>query len=133
MVQVVQKPTRIDQKTGKESLLDTIITTLSSYYQEPKCIAPLDVDNDKIGKKSDHQIVLMEPVNNCNPESARVQRVVKTRPITQKGLENMTTWLIDEKWTSVLTPKSAHKKAENFQDLLVEKFNLFFPKDPNIF
>ena len=128
LVQVVQKPTRIDPKTGKESILDTIMTTLSAYYQEPNCIAPLDIDINKIGKKSDHKIVLMEPITDCMSDSARIQRVVKIRPVTKKGLANMTNWLIDEKWTSVFSPISAHIKAENFQQLLVAKFNLFFPE-----
>ena len=48
MVQVVKMPTRIDPITGKESLLDPIITTLSSYYREPACLDPLDTDNKKV-------------------------------------------------------------------------------------
>ena len=79
LTQVVNKPTRIDPNTGKESLLDTIITTLSSFYQEPICVDPLDVDNDKQGKKSDHKIVIMKPINDQSYKSARIPRIVKTR------------------------------------------------------
>ena len=52
--QVVKQPTRIDPKTGRESLLDPVITSLSAYYQEPECIDPLDVDSDK---KEKNQII----------------------------------------------------------------------------
>ena len=128
LVQVVQEPTRIDKSTGKESVLDTITTTLSSCYQVPKSIDPLDVDNVNHGKKSDHKMVLMKPISGSNQQSARVQRVVKIRPITKKGLEKMTNWLIDEKWMTVFSSISAHEKANNFQKLLVEKYELYFPE-----
>ena len=70
----------------------------------------------------------MTPLDDKSTKSARVQRVVKFRPITKKGLEKMTDWLIDEKWESVYSPKSAHDKAENFQTLLLQKYHLFFPE-----
>ena len=35
LLQVVTKPTRIDPKTGREVILDPIITTLGIFYQEP--------------------------------------------------------------------------------------------------
>ena len=87
IVQVVQKPIRIDSNIGKESRLDTIITTLSSYYQEPNCIDTLDVDNEKNKEKSDHKIVFMEPIDDNSTKSARVQSVIKLRPVTKNGLE----------------------------------------------
>ena len=51
--QIVKNWTRLDPP----ALLDPIITTLSSYYQVPECLEPLDADPDK-DKRSDHRIVV---------------------------------------------------------------------------
>ena len=42
--QVVKNPTRLNPPR----ILDPIITTLSDYYQEPVCLAPLDADNEQM-------------------------------------------------------------------------------------
>ena len=70
MKQVVQNPTRLDPPR----IIDPIITTLSAYYQLPKCLAPLESDPDKNGKPSDHLMVLMEPINMLNNMPARTKR-----------------------------------------------------------
>ena len=100
-VQVVRKPTRIDPKTGKEAILDPVMMTFSQYYQEPLCLDPLDPDPDKDGKKSDHRIVLMKPINVINNMSARFTRTVKVRPIPESGIIKMRAWLMDETWDDV--------------------------------
>ena len=89
LVQVVRNPTRIDPKTGFEAILDPIIMTLSQYYQVPLCLDPLDPDPDKNGKKSDHRIVLMKPINIIDNKSARYSREIRVRPITQSGIDKM--------------------------------------------
>ena len=108
LVQVVRKPTRIDQITGKEAILDPIITTLSQYYQEPLCLEPLEPDVEKGGKKSDHKIVLMKPINEINNQSARITKVLKSRPITQSGIDKMRTWLIDQTWDGIYKAEDSH-------------------------
>ena len=63
MIQIVKLPTRIDPKTGSKKMIDPIIMTLSSYYQEPIVMEPLDPDPDKNGKPSDHKIILAKPIS----------------------------------------------------------------------
>ena len=46
LVQIVQEWTRLNPP----AILDPIIMTLSSYYQEPKCLEPLDCDPEKMGR-----------------------------------------------------------------------------------
>ena len=62
LVQVVTKPTRTDPVTGTQNILDPFITTMSQYYQTPSYLQPLDHDQDKNGKRSDHSIILMKPI-----------------------------------------------------------------------
>ena len=127
-VQVVRKPTRIDSKTGKEAILDPVMMTFSQYYQEPLCLDPLDPDPDKDGKKSDHRIVLMKPINVINNMSARFTRTVKVRPIPESGIIKMRAWLMDETWDDVSNEESAHNKASVFQKMLISKFETIFPE-----
>ena len=60
--QCVKSPTRL----SSPAILDIIVTDLCSYYQDPVCEKPLDVDPDKIGSPSDHLMVAMEPINAFN-------------------------------------------------------------------
>ena len=127
-IQVVNKPTRIDSKSGLEMILDPIITTLSSFYQEPLCLDPLDPDPDKNGKKSDHRIVIFKPINVIQNKSARISRVVKVRPISQSGIDKMRNWLMDQNWKNVYEAVSSHTKAEIFQKSLLDQFEECFPE-----
>ena len=123
LVQIVQEWTRLNPP----AILDPIIMTLSSYYQEPKCLEPLDCDPEKNGKKSDHRIVLCRPINTINNKSARQIRKVKVRPFPQSGMDQLTEWFIDQTWDQVYSEQSAHKKAEIFQHLLTQKLDEIFP------
>ena len=62
----MNKPTRIDSRTGSEVIIDPIITTLSNFYQEPLCLDPLDADPYKDGEKSDHRIVVFKLIDVIN-------------------------------------------------------------------
>ena len=126
--QVVKQPTRCDPITGKESLLDPIITTMSTFYQEPDCIEPLDVDINKKGKKSDNKIVVMAPINKVNQISARVPRSVKFRPYSESRMQKMINVLINENWDNVYSSVTTHEKAQKFQEMLLEKYLLSFPE-----
>ena len=123
LVQIVNNWTRMNPP----AILDPIITTLSSYYQEPLCLEPLDADSDKNGRKSDHKIVVAKPLDEINNKSCRITRQIKVRPFPQSGFDKMKEWLVDKSWEEVFEAKSAHEKAESFQDILVKKLDEFFP------
>jgi hypothetical protein len=112
--QIVKDWTRMDPP----ALIDPIITTLSSFYQIPLCLEPLDPDPDKNGKKADHRIVLAKPINIINNKSGRESRKIKVRPFTQSGFVKMKEWLIDQTWDKVSNTESSHEKASIFQQML---------------
>ena len=91
MNQIVQDWTRLNPP----AVLDPVITTLSNYYQVPECLDPLDPDPDKNGRPSDHQIVLVKPVNIINNKSSRTFRKVKVRPFTKSGMDKLRNWFLD--------------------------------------
>ena len=122
--QIVTKPTRLHPP----AILDPVILTLASFYQEPLCLEPLDHDPDKNGAPSDHKIVLVKPIDVINNKSARSIRKVKVRPIPQSGVDAFREWLMDQNWNQISEAESAHTKAEIFQDILVKKVQEIFPE-----
>ena len=121
--QIVNKPTRMNPP----AVLDTIITSLGPYYQEPECLDPLDNDPDKKGASSDHRIVICKPISVVNNKPIRQIREIKFRPLPQSGFDKFEEWLIDERWESIYDAETAHLMAENFQNMLMDKVNEIFP------
>ena len=119
--QVVDSPTRLNPPR----ILDPIITTLSSFYQKPVCLPPLDNDPDKDDSPSDHLIVFMKSIDSINNNKVKV---VKYRPINDDGIRLMGKWILQENWESVFDAPSAHDKAEILQNLMLEKLNLYLPE-----
>ena len=126
--QVVQNPTRLDPPR----ILDPIITTLSSYYQVPECLPPLDSDPDCNGKPSDHLMVVMKRLSVMNNKPARTKKVITFRPVTDDGLHRMQQWIEKEQWNEIAHENSAHKKMNILQNLLSNKFEEFFPEKTRI-
>ena len=121
--QVVNIPTR----KNPDATLDTIITSLSSYYQEVTTLPPLDNDSTKKGKPSDHLIVYMKPLSSFEPKS-RKQKTVTFRPLTESGLTNFGNWIASQTWDPIFDAVTAHEKAEILQNMLLERINLYLPE-----
>ena len=88
---------------------------------------PLDADEDKIGTKSDHRIVICRPINIIDNKCSRQTRRISVRPFPQSGILKMTEWFIDQTWEGVYNATSAHDKAQLFQSILVTKLDETFP------
>ena len=74
--QVVQNPTRLNPPR----MLDPIITTLSSYYQIPEVLDPLEADSGSNGKPSDHKMVVMSPITKIDNKHVRSKQKITYRP-----------------------------------------------------
>ena len=122
--QVVKQVTRLNPPR----ILDPIITTLSTFYQDPKCLPPLDPDPDCNGRPSDHKMVVMEPISVLNNKPVREKKKITFRAITELGLQKMRLWLENETWDEETSESCAHKKAELLQNKLIRKYNEFFPE-----
>ena len=124
LVQIVKQWTRM----APPAILDPVIMSLSNLYQEPVCLEPLDADEDKVGTKSDHRIVIARPITVINNRCTRQTRVVRVRPFPRSAIEKMKEWFIDMAWDAVYNEVSAHQKAEKFQDILMAKLSQIFPE-----
>ena len=123
----LKQEVKVVTRTNPDAILDTITSTLSAYYQEPYTLPPLDNDCDKNGKPSDHLIVVMEPISADVP-TKRVNKYVTVRPLPQSGLDQLSDWLKSQKWETIFGATTANEKAENLQNLMLEKINKFLPE-----
>ena len=122
--QVVTIPTRLNP----DAILDLIFTNLHSYYHLPTTLPPLSNDEGNNGSPSDHLPVLMEPISNVNPSQTKRYKVITYRPFPDSGIREMGQWIQAQSWKEIYRLSSAHDKAEKFENMLMEKVELFFPE-----
>ena len=110
------------------ALLDPIISTLGSYYQQPILLPPLDPDPDTNGKPSDHFIGVMKPIDTVNNKPGRTFKEVKVRPITSSGLAKLRDWFQNQDLKQILEEHSVDSKAANLQRMLLDKLDEYCPE-----
>ena len=120
--QVVKVPTRLNP----DAILDPIITTMWKYYSEPVTKPPLQNDPQN-GKPSDHLVVLMRPLASDLECPPRQYNTVQYRPITDSGMVIYGQWLSEQTWDTIYGENNCHKKAEIFQNMLLQKYYEIFP------
>ena len=128
LASVVKNPTRINHKNpSKSTILDNIITDLHKWYQEPKCLPPIDPDNEN-GKPSDHLTVVFEPLNVINNIPARQKREIILRPITESAMKMFGMWLRDQTWEEIKEAHAVNMKVHMLHNSIVQNVNNYFPE-----
>ena len=123
VVKVVKVPTRLNP----DVMLDPIITTMWRMYLPPITKPPLDNDQDKQGKPSDHLVVLMYPLNKQMACPVRVKKVVTSRPLPESGIKKMGLWIQEQSWKEIYQCPDLNQKAEILQNKMKEKLDECFP------
>ena len=113
--------------TRKSAILENIITDLHTLYQAPECLPPLQVDEDKTGSDSDHNIILLPPITVENNRK-RVKRSVVTRPLPDSGVYQFAQFISTHSWAEVLEEDNIDQKVENFHKTLRLKLDEFCPE-----
>ena len=90
-------------------------------------LAPLDSDEDKQGKPSDHLVVLMYPIESQFGCPTRKSRLVTCRPLPQSGIDKMGSWIVRQSWQELYQCKDVNSKAELLQNLMKQKLDEFLP------
>ena len=80
--QIISVPTR------KSATLEIILTDLHTLFHPPTTLPPLQVDSDKVGKDSDHDVVVLAPVSNLQYKMERKKKTITTRPLPESQIEN---------------------------------------------
>ena len=97
-------------------------------YHPPTTLPPLQVDSDKAGKDSDHNIVLFAPKNNMQFIADRVQKTIKTRPMPESQVLKFERDLACYPWDEIFESKTPDEQSEIFHCFLRQKLDLYFPE-----
>ena len=119
--QIISVPTR------HSATLENIITDLHTLYQQPECLPPLQVDRDKPGKDSDHNIVVLAPIMISNNRK-RLKKPVVTRPLTDTGMKQFSDFISSHHWNEVLLEQNIDMKVRNFHTTIRSKLDEYLPE-----
>ena len=114
--------------TRKNAVLEILLTDLHTLYHPPTTLPPLQVDVDKKGKDSDHDVMLFAPLTNMNYKVDRVKKTIKTRPIPESQILKFERDLANHPWHEIFANKTPDKQAEIFHDFLRSKLDQYFPE-----
>ena len=118
--QIVDKPTR------GSAILDPVITDLHSFYQKPIIEAPLQPDTDN-GEDSDHNKVLVKPLNNIDNKIVIEKKTVEIRIYSEENFATMNRLLDEFDWAFLSQSLNVDLKMKKFQDSLFGIFDTSFP------
>lgn len=114
--------------TRKSAILEKIITDLHTLYQPPQCLPPLQVDEEKDGKDSDHNIAILAPILITNNRKREKRPAVKTRPLPESGVSKFTQFIGIHGWEEVLGEENIDQKVMNFHKTLRTKLEECCPE-----
>ena len=94
MKQVVETPTH------RNRVLDIILTNMKENYYPPFVRDPIECDLP--GEPSDHKIVIFLPKTVSNSQMLPSRKSIKSRPITQLGINEFGRFLTAHNWYEIL-------------------------------
>ena len=108
----------ISVPTRKQATLEILLTDLHSLFHPPTTLPPLQVDSDKNGKDSDHDVVLLAPLNNLKYKLERKKKTIRIRPIPQSQVVKFERDLAMHPWEEILADEGPDNQAEIFHNFL---------------
>ena len=114
--------------TRKTAILEVVLSDLSNLYHPPTTLPPLQVDSDKTGSDSDHNIVVFAPQLNTQYRVARKKKSVKVRPLPESDILKFEKELIECDWENVLNCEDIDEKVINFHYTIISKLNKHLPE-----
>ena len=104
--------------TRESATLEIILTDLHTLFYPPTTLPPLQVDTDKDGQDSDHNVVVFAPKSNNQYRVDIKKKTVKTRPLPESNIWKYKTELANHPWNEVFEGKSVDEKVEIFHNFL---------------
>ena len=120
--QIVSIPTR------KSAILEIILTDLHTLYYPPTTLPPLQVDDDKKGQNSDHDVVVFAPNSNAQYRVSRKKQIIKSRPIPESNIFKFEKEVASINWEEKLANLSANQQTTIFHDFLRSNLEHLFPE-----
>ena len=120
--QIVSVPTR------KGATLELLLTDLHPFFHPPTTLPPLEVDDEKTGSDSDHDVVLFAPSQSSQYEVQRNKKTIKTRPIQQSKIEEFGHEITSHAWDEVYVAGDVDEKVNNFHHYIRYLIDKYFPE-----
>ena len=121
LVQLVRRPTR------KDKILSIVITDLRRFFIEPKVIDPIPVDNLERGVPSDHNGVLVEPLNNLEDTRGTMKVTKYVRPMPDSSVQQYRQSLGRIDWSVMIDSLSSSEMVNIFQKMTTDLVDIHFP------
>ena len=118
----------ISTPTRKDAILELLLTDLHPFFHPPTTLPPLQVDEDKVGSDSDHDIVVLAPKSNCKFKVERTKKTVKTRPLPDSGVDKFGKEITSHDWQEVLQTDNIDEKVNMFHKYLRDLLDKHFPE-----
>ena len=114
--QCVEVGTR--QASTDNATLTVILSDLHTHYHPPSTEKPLEVDEDKEGENSDHDVVIFAPKSNPNFKVLRKKKVIVTRPIPESQIPAFGREIEGQSCFQVLEEPDLELKVANFHHII---------------
>ena len=114
--------------TRKSATLEVVLTDLHTLFHPPNTLPPLEVDTDKQGHDSDHNIVVFAPKMNKNYHKTLNKKTIKTRPLPESQILKFEHDLAMYPWDEEFKNVSVDGQVEIFHFFLRNKLEEYFPE-----
>jgi hypothetical protein len=114
--------------TRKGATLTMIMSDLHSYYHPPNTFAPLHVDEDKVGKDSDHDVIIFAPKSDANFKVERKKKFIKCRPLPDSKLPAFGKDFQEQDWHEMYEETNLDAKVFSFHNHIVSLCVKHFPE-----
>ena len=119
--QLVRRPTR------KDKILSIVITDLRRFFIEPKIVGPIPVDNPSKGAPSDHNGVLVEPLNNLEVTKGTSKVTKYVRPFPESSVDDYRQSLGKIDWSLMIDGMTSSDMVDMFQKMTTNLVDIHFP------
>ena len=112
--------------TRDTAVLEYVITNMATLFHPPTTLPPLKQDENKNGKPSDHNMIVMAPRSNIAFQQKRKKRKVTIRPMPESKVHGFLSDLANHSWREVLECENANVKTVNFHSTLTQTLSKHF-------
>ena len=118
----------VDKFTRGFKILDILITNISRHFHCPIIFPPINPDDPKSGKPSDHSVPVCQPHTDKFNPPVRNYRIVNYRPLPESSVKRFGEWIVSVNWDSILRENSTSDLAMEFETLVYQKLDEFCPE-----
>lgn len=112
----------------KGGTLELVLTDIGNLYYPPTSSFPLQVDSDKPGTDSDHNVIILAPISSNCYQTKRKKRTITTRPLPSSMILNFGKEITQHDWKHILDENDPDIKVEQFHNYLRSLLEKYFPE-----